>query len=476
MNVRIRHSVSLVGLTLCLFSLSACHSREDQARKAFDQYQAANASGDLIAARTALLALVSADDTVADYWVELGKVQIQLGDMGGAYSAYQRAHELDRANPTILGIQTQLALRAGNLTLAQQSARDLELVAPDDPAVGMTFGYVALRQGELAEADRRAKLILAANPNDPNATVLHARVLLASGEPDKAAAVLREQVRLQPSDQQSLRALLAIYELRDDWPGAATVARGLVTWKPKDQAVRARLIGSALRAGNSQMALAETTIGLRDANPREINLLLAPWFITGQQRQVVATLVDAARQAQGERRTTMARQLALAGQPKQVLQIVRDLATQPVKPANIVANALYGEALAATNQVSQGLERLNAVLRVDPANTDALRGRASLRSRTGEHKLAIEDAQKLVAADRGSAEARLFLARTYTTAGQDDDARRTLWDAFHDIPAERSIFEALRPFVLRSGDPRAAQLLSEEFNDQRNEAMIRSFA
>ena len=476
MNFRNWQSTLLIGVMTCGLMLSGCQSKDRRARGAFDQYQAADARGDLPAARRALLALVTADDTVADYWVQLGKVQVQLGDYGGAFNAFQRAHELDRANPAVLGFITQIALRSGNLPLAEKTAHELELVAPTDPAVPLTYGYVALRQGNFAEADRQAKLLLATAPNDPSGNVLRARILFRSETPEKAIALLSEQVRLQPSDELSLRALLSIYQFREEWSEAAAVAASLLVLHPKDSAVRTRLIESELRSGKAQPALRSTVDGLDAAVPREVELLLAPWVETGGQRVISPKLFELASKSQGDRRLAMARFLASADRPEQVLQLTSALATKPVNAANLAANALYGSALAEAGQAVLGLERLDAVIRLDGGNADALRGRAKFRSRTGLHKLAIEDAQKLIASDRSAPQSRLLLANLYAAAGQINNARRTLWDAFHEIPAERSVYEALRTFVLKADGPSGVQSLTEEFNDQRNDKMSRTFS
>ena len=476
MNFRNFQSPLLIGMMACGIVLSGCQTKDRRARRAFDQFQAAEARGDLPAERSALLALVTADDTVADYWIQLGKAQAQLGDYGGAFNAFQRAHELDRANPSVLDFITQIALRSGNLPLAEKSAHELELVAPSDPAVPLTYGYVALRQGNFAEADRQAKILLATTPNDPSANVLRARILFRSETPEKAIALLREQVRLQPSDELSLRALLSIYELREQWSEAAKIAASLLVLHPKDSAVRARLIESEIRSGSAQAALQSTVVGIESAEPRELELLLSSWVATGEQSVISLKAIELASKSQGDRRLALARFLTLADQPEQVLPLTAGLATLPVNTRNLAANALYGAALATTGQTVAGLDRLNAVIGLDGGNTDALRGRAKIRSRMGAHKQAIEDAQKLIAADRSAPQSRLLLANLYSAAGQIDSARRILWDAFHEIPAERSIYEALRTFVSKSEGPSGVQLLTEEFNDQRNDKMTRTFS
>ena len=476
MNIRMSLSAFLLATLACGVSLSGCNNRQERASEAFSRYQAASASGDLAASRRALLELVAVDDDVATYWVELGRVNLELADFGAAYNSFIRAYELDRANPLILAALTQLALRSGNLDKAQEHARQLELVAPTDPAVRLTYGYVALRRGDLDGAREQVAIILASTPYDPSARVLESRILLQSGTPDEAISLLREQVRLQPTDAIGLRALLAVYELREQWSDAASAARALHKLQPDDRQLRVRLSENDLRAGQVRVALADTAAALESASPREIGQLFGPWLATGYEQAVVAEAIRAAGVAQADRRVAFARFLAAARQPKEVVSLLRGLATLPVEPSNLSANALYGEALANIGSRGAGLERINGVLVVDPGQLDALRGRSKLRSRQGEHKGAIEDAQKLVAADRSSSQARLILFQTYVAANRNEDARRTLWDAFHDIPANRAIYEVLAVVVQKNNGPTAARRLAEEFDDQRNVELIRSFA
>jgi tetratricopeptide (TPR) repeat protein len=267
-----------------------------------------------------------------------------------------------------------------------------------------------------------------------------------------------------------------MYQLREQWSDAAWAARRLLIWQPKDQNTRAQLIESELRAGRTQVALADTAAGLAVANEHEIERLLEPWVIQKSESRAADTVANIARGASGQRRIAMARFLTLAHHPPEVLELMRVAATLPVKVPNATQNALYGAALAQTGQTAAAFERLDQVISLDSANADALRARAELRSRLGHHKAAIEDAQKLVASDRKSSSARLLMAQIQVAAGDPDGARRTLWDAFHDIPADRSIYGQLRRLVARLEGGQSVERLAQEFNDQRTEEITRGFA
>src|SRR4051812_45951697 len=97
-----------IAATALSLALSGCNSAESRANAALGDYQAAMATGDLRAARGALLRLVAAKDDNPAYWANLGKVQLQLQSYSDAYYAFTRAYELDRTNTEVLGTLAQL--------------------------------------------------------------------------------------------------------------------------------------------------------------------------------------------------------------------------------------------------------------------------------------------------------------------------------------------------------------------------------
>jgi hypothetical protein len=52
---------------------------------------------------------------------------------------------------------------------------------------------------------------------------------------------------------------------------------------------------------------------------------------------------------------------------------------------------------------------------------------------------------------------------------------RTLWNAFHEIPANFETYEALRQYVRRTSGEDAAKGIDEEFKQQRDIALAREF-
>src|SRR5206468_722217 len=98
-----RHSIlRAVAWLSAAVAVASCSSSDSRARAALEEYQTASAANNLPAARKALLELVLAKDDVADYWVELGKVQATMGSYSEAYYAFNRAYELNRSDPSLV--------------------------------------------------------------------------------------------------------------------------------------------------------------------------------------------------------------------------------------------------------------------------------------------------------------------------------------------------------------------------------------
>ena len=93
----------------------------------------------------------------------------------------------------------------------------------------------------------------------------------------------------------------------------------------------------------------------------------------------------------------------------------------------------------------------------------------------GAARAAITDAQRLVSVSPRSARERLLLARAFAAAGDQRQVDRTLWDAFHEIPANFLLYEALRAHVVKSGGAEAAARVDAEFRQQQDVELARDF-
>lgn len=440
-----------------------------------NDYQAAAAVNDIAAARKALLKLVAAKDDVPEYWTELGKLELGAGRFGEANYAFTRAYELDRRNADLVRAVTQLALKSGDLELAQRRAAELEVLAPDDPWVKLTRGWAAIAQSQFDKAIAEGDALLASMPLDPSATVLKARGLIGLGKGKDATDLLEKQVAAQPSDAGSLRLLARIYERNEDWPHLTATAQKLATVMPDDQENLLILVKGALRSGNAALAEQASAQLLKpDSLPVLIGSVLDIWNTDWQGAQRVDAARKLAADAGPTQQLVYARYFSGWGSPQEALRLAMPLATMPISASSAEANAVVADALGRLGKIAEAKQRFDAVLAFDSGNPTALEGRADLFLRSGNAAAAVRDAQKLVTVAPTDADARLLLARSFMAANNQSWAQRTLWSAFQDIPANQKIFNAL--LATRKGDATGIVELQEEFARQRDANLSRGLA
>ena len=309
--------LSLIGLTVATPLLTGCDRyRSWQARRAYSNYEAAAASGDLVRTKFALAALVRVDEDVPDYWIELGKTELQLGENGKAYDAFARAHELDRTNVQILAALTQLALTGGHVDMAYEHARSLALLAPDNSAVTLVRSYKAFQSGELDDADVQIDKLLAETPNDPNAKVLKAHILIARDRIDDAVALLEAQHQTVPDDRSALRGLAALYRSRDDWRNVARVQFDLHRLAPNDLTILASLVEALLRAGDvADAGRASGPLVSAAADPKVVDATLVSWASYAPGGRPMPDALALAEKSTGERRVAFANYFNRIGKP-----------------------------------------------------------------------------------------------------------------------------------------------------------------
>ena len=457
-----------MGLAISSVPLGGCsYLKARAAKNAYADYQEALAAGDTVKARKALMALVRADEDVSDYWVELGRFQIRSGDYRGAYEAFSRAHELDRGNVDVLAALTQIALLAGETEIAQEHARSLALVAPDNPVVTLVNGFADYRAGDLDRAGTAAESLLANAPTDPFAKILKARVLIASGKMDDAIALLEEQHRAVSEDAYSIRALSELYRARHDWRNLARVQLDLYRLNPKDAGIRGSIIEAQLRSGDVAAASKLSAPMLSaSADPRLVDATLALWATYAPPGAVLPNVAQLANAVSDDRRVSFANYFNAIKQPRPAEALLKS-SRLPVNHVNARWNAVLAQSAALQGRAADAKMLFDKVLDEEPDQVEALRGRVALLARTGQSKRAVIDALRLVTISPDDGADRLLLAQAYLADGNGREVRRTLWKAIQDLPDDGRVYSALKGVLASSGDQDSLRRVDEEVADRR---------
>ena len=468
------HLILRIAACLSASCLAAgCSSSEAQAQDALAAYQVASAANDVAGARKALLQLVRAKEDVPDYWIELGKLEASSGSYGDANYAFTRAYELDRTNPDLLSNLTELALRSGDVNLAEERAKELDVISPGSPWAKVAHASSALRDSQYDQALAISQQLLANNPLDPVATLIKGRALVGLKRVDEAQALLIKQIQSQPTDVGSAKLLVRILVRKGDWRTASAAAVRIAGNLPSDEQNGLFLVEAAFRSGDVALGRAASAGILKPAqDPELINKVLNLWsdyWPSPQRLQDARTFANSA--AGLQQKLSYASFLSREGSPADTIRLLSRSATLPVTAENAEANAVFADALWRLGRFGEAKNRLDAVISYDPGNANALRSRAELELKTNNSAAAIADAQKLVSVLPDSGEGRLLLARCFTAAGNKSWADRTLWAAFQDIQADDKIYAALRE--TRKGNADALAELTDEFQRQRDNRLNR---
>jgi predicted Zn-dependent protease len=145
----------------------------------------------------------------------------------------------------------------------------------------------------------------------------------------------------------------------------------------------------------------------------------------------------------------------------------------PVTHVNAPLNAAVAQSLALQGRTAEAKALFDQVLMREPDQPEALRDRSALEARTGNSRQAILDAQRLVTLRPKSGSARLVLARAYFAAKNAREVRRTLWQAFQDLPDDEQVRAALRSVLVSTGDLDGQRRLDDEYADHRRLALTK---
>src|SRR6478672_4957065 len=193
-------------------------------------------SGDLTAAASALKTAVTLKPTVggqqalAAAWLSLAQVT-EESQPQESLAAYQKATELDPANPDAqLGI-ARMAERSGNAAAAEQQYLKLA-AAGSNNSIEQLIGLY-LKQKRFAEAETWLHKYIAANPQNAAAQLQLGKLQAAEGKLQEAIATLEPLYKASP-DPKSARELASLYLEAKQYPAAAALLQTLAGQAPAD--------------------------------------------------------------------------------------------------------------------------------------------------------------------------------------------------------------------------------------------------
>jgi hypothetical protein len=288
--------------------------------------------------------------------------------------------------------------------------------------------------------------------------------------------LLEAQLRSRPDDLSSLKALVALRERNGEWSKVASAAAKVAELDAGNLPYSLLAIEAAFRVNEVERAKELSLQFLQpSAAPIAAEKVLQVWARRWKSSAAVAEVRRLSRQASPQQVLAYATFFNEAGAPADTAVLLGPSPRFPISRANASENALIATSMALRGQTLPAKKVLDAILEKEADHVYALRSRVNLKLRAGMHNAAVIDAQRLVTIDRSSTRDRLLLAQAYAAAGDRRQVDRTLRNAFHEIPADQDLYEALRLHVHRTAGPEAARSVDAEFEHQQNAKFSREF-
>lgn len=350
----------------------------------------------------------------------LSRVPQRLGPAALELMSNVRDRRIDRSGSDLaLGA---LALRFGDLELAEKAVADALAAAPNDHAVMLLSAGIKVRRGDVDEAMEMAERAFSSQPEMSRGELrlTFARVLLESGETEAAAKMLARALK---DDEELIDArfmLGAIALQNDDRPEAQRWFETLIG-TPRDQEAAMQLGQLAHQAGRLDEALA---------------------YYSGVTRGAAA--LDAL-----TRRAVVLAELDRLDEARLLLHRVAEELPQAASRLLMIEVELLNSA----NQTDAALELLDLAISEQPDDVDLRYARALSLERSGDIPRAEEDLRVVLDADENDARALNALGYLLVLQGERLDEARDLIDRALVIePNDPAIIDSKGWLLFKQGD------------------------
>ena len=461
-----RHSVLrllIPGALGGLLLLSACKPPAEQAAGYAQQAQQLADAGHFEAALNAMQKALAARDDNAQYFLQLAGIHMRLGNPPQAYMAARRALDLDGANRNTLTLVANLGLQVGQVDEADAAADQLLSVEPGSLVALQVKGLVALYKNKDQEAEGYGQRLLQVSPTDEAGTIIRARVLAKAQKYDEAIALVDNTITLGRTTPALLITKINLYRVLrrpEDMARVFDQLQGYVTDPPASlQLDRINLLYKLGRTEPARQAAGKLLVsGAGSAN--DLETLRRIWAEYDPVPFTRESVKSASNWKDPIALLSVGRYLLWQGQP----QLADDLFFSFREGARPIAISLHHRAWLALGHSRQDVQaRMDAVLKRDPTDVDALILRAVFAMQDHNPGLAIEGLEKAIGADPENPETYVELSRTYAQSGNRWRAGQVFEDGLKQLPQSFLLIDRYTQFLHDSGNKSRAVSVSRAF-------------
>ncbi|MBI0477221.1 hypothetical protein D9601_17880 [Sphingomonas sp. MA1305] len=458
-----RQSAMIARLCLALLAATpvACTNRVEKAAALASQAQQLLDAGQPAQAYTLIGQSIRARDDQPDAYLLQGRIAMTLNRRDDAYRAFSNAMALDAANPEALNGVAQTGLSTGHLNEADSAADKILALDPNQTSALLVKGIICMVRNDLDGALTFSDRILKLNPREVGATILKARALALRGNRDAALAMVRERIG-QVGETQELTLSLAELQRFGGSPAdfLASLQR-IRQLSPDNRNYRFDLVDTLYRMGRVADARVEAAALAAEPNLSAAEAARLPRLFYGydQEGLTAAQIADVSTKASVDTRLALARYFIATGHAEAAIILLKPVATGWSSDIQ----ALYARAVGAAGDTAAARTAVDAILKRDPNNGDALLLRASNALGRRDTSTAIVDYQRVIHDYPQWEEGYLGLARAYAASNKPGDVRRVFEDGRKALPQSLPLARAYTAVLLRMGDTDRALDVARRF-------------
>lgn len=456
-----------------LASLAGCGVPGTQAgQEAAALAASAFEAGNYEAARDAARQAVGARDDVAEYWLILGRSELELAQFENALDAFQRAQELDRSNPEALRALAELSVLAKRPKEAEDYVQQSLALNPRDPRALIARGLLTLERGDHQAAGRIADDVIKRDPRFVGALALKAKALVAAGEPVEGARILENAMRVHGQSEPLLEALLDIYQRSGNGPEERRTYARLVAIAPQNQSLQLDFARALYRRGDRAAAF-EQILRLHRASPDDSSLpgkIANLWLELGSVPAGLREIRLLAESDAPAGKVAMARYAAETRWPGEAVRLLAPLVPAEPSYRGAGAAALLAEALLDIGRAAEAGALAERVLALDATSPRALA--VTTRIALDRRKLndALAGGLLLTSEYPRVSRYRALLARIHLARGELNLADQVLKAASRDFPKSAPVLQAHVALLERQGSRARARDLTDAFTSRNRDS------
>ncbi len=331
--------------------------------------------------------------------------------------------------------------------------------------------FLLLQPPMISETEKLRDEILAANPKFIEGHILTATIMAAQGKPDAdVIAQVNKAIDLDPQRIESYISLERMYMTREKAPEAeAAIQRGIAV-SPNSVAGLAEYGRFLMYAGRDAEAEAQFQKAIAaDATSIDAHESIAEFYVTSRQFEKAEAAYKNLVQVQEnspESRLELAEFYSTTERKDEAIAVLEQIIADA--PDYVLARYRVGQMYLDRKEPVKVYEQLDALLKINDADTQALMLRSRAKMQESKPDEAVKDIEDILKQQPSNRDALYLMAQARLALGQNDQAKAFIGDIerFHPTFLKVGLLKIQAAFS--AGDAQMALKLSNELIDKTN--------